>query len=226
MGVIFLSEGFLTDNGLHGSSILGGGVVSIELVGNGRVILSILLNSLLHESGKGRQHVDGRIDLLVVELSVDEDLSLSDVAGQIGNGMGDIVVGHGENRNLGDGTVSAVHSTGSLVDGRQIGIEITGVGSSTRHFFSSSRHLSQRVSIGAHIGHDNQHVKFLFIGQILGGSQGKSRSDNSLNRGIVGQVQEKHHSLHGTVLLEIGSEESGHLHVDTHGGKHHTEIFL
>ena len=56
------------------------------------MILSILLNSLLHESGKGRQDVDGRVDLLVVELSVDEDLSLGDVAGQIGNWMGDIVV--------------------------------------------------------------------------------------------------------------------------------------
>ena len=56
------------------------------------MIFSILFDSFLHETGEGGEDVDGRIDLLVVELSIDEDLSFSDVSGQIGNGMGDVVV--------------------------------------------------------------------------------------------------------------------------------------
>ena len=83
---------FLTDDCLHGCSVLGSGVVSVELIGYRRMILTILLNGFLHETGEGGQHVDGRVDLLVVQLSIDEDLSFSDVASEIGNGMRDVVV--------------------------------------------------------------------------------------------------------------------------------------
>ena len=44
----------------------------------------------LHESGEGRENVDGRVDLSVVKLSIDEDLTLRDVSGKIGDGVGDI----------------------------------------------------------------------------------------------------------------------------------------
>lgn len=56
------------------------------------MVLSILFDGLLHEAGEGGEDVDGRVDLFVVELSVDEDLSLSDVSGEVGNGVGYIVV--------------------------------------------------------------------------------------------------------------------------------------
>lgn len=56
------------------------------------MIFSVFLDGLLHEPGERRKHVDGRIDLFVVELPVDEDLALGDVAGEIWNGMSDIVV--------------------------------------------------------------------------------------------------------------------------------------
>ena len=56
------------------------------------MISSVFLNGFLHETGEGRQHVDGRIDLLVVELPVDEDLAFSDIASEIGYGVSDIVV--------------------------------------------------------------------------------------------------------------------------------------
>lgn len=56
------------------------------------MIFSIFLDGFLHESGKGGQDVDGGVDLFVVELPVDEDLSLSDVASKIWDGMGDIVI--------------------------------------------------------------------------------------------------------------------------------------
>ena len=56
------------------------------------MIFSVLLDGLLHETGKGGKDVDGRIDLLVVQLSIDEDLSLGDVSSKVGNGMGDVIV--------------------------------------------------------------------------------------------------------------------------------------
>lgn len=56
------------------------------------MILSVLLDCFLHETGERGEDVDGRVNLLVVKLTIDEDLALSNVASQIGNGMGDIVV--------------------------------------------------------------------------------------------------------------------------------------
>ena len=38
--------------------------------------------------------------LSVMQLSVDVDLSLRDVSREVGNGMGDVVVGHSQNWNL------------------------------------------------------------------------------------------------------------------------------
>ena len=43
-----------------------------------------------HEPGEGGKHVDGGVDALVVELTVDEDLAFGDVARKIGDGMGDV----------------------------------------------------------------------------------------------------------------------------------------
>ena len=56
------------------------------------MILSILFNSFLHETRKGRKYVNWRIDLFVVKLTINEDLSFSNVTSQIGNRMGDIVI--------------------------------------------------------------------------------------------------------------------------------------
>lgn len=56
------------------------------------MILSVLFNGLLHETGKRGQDVDGWIDLFVVELPIDEDLPFCDVSSQIGNGVSDVVV--------------------------------------------------------------------------------------------------------------------------------------
>lgn len=49
-----------------------------------------LTDSALHETRQGRQDIDGRVDLSVVQLTVDEDLSLCDVTRKIRNGMRDV----------------------------------------------------------------------------------------------------------------------------------------
>jgi hypothetical protein len=62
------------------------------LVGNWSVVFSVLFNSLLHQSGQWGQNVDWWVNLLIVQLSINEDLSFCDVACQVRNWMGDIVV--------------------------------------------------------------------------------------------------------------------------------------
>jgi hypothetical protein len=66
--------------------------LTYQLVGDISVILSgkLLSNSRLHESGERGQDVDRGVNLLVVELTVDEDLTFCDITSQIGDRVGDI----------------------------------------------------------------------------------------------------------------------------------------
>jgi hypothetical protein len=134
--------------------------------------------------------------------------------------------GHGQNGDLGDTSVLALDSTSSLIECGQICVQITWVGSTAWHLLTGGRDLSEGISISTHISHDDQHVELPLVGQILGSGEGQSGSDNSLNSGIVGEVEEQHDTLHGTVLLEVGLEETGYLHVDTHSCEHHTEVLF
>jgi hypothetical protein len=63
-----------------------------QLVRDISVILSgeLLSDSRLHKSRKGWQDVDGRVDLLVVELTINEDLAFCDITSQIRDRVGDI----------------------------------------------------------------------------------------------------------------------------------------
>lgn len=63
-----------------------------QLVRHVAVVLArkLLANGTLHETGQGRQDVDWRVDLSVVQLTIDENLPLSDVTRQVWNRMCDI----------------------------------------------------------------------------------------------------------------------------------------
>jgi len=116
---IVLGHGLLADNSLHGHGVLADGVVGVQLVGDFRMVGPghALANSRLHQPRERWQHVNGRVDLLVVQLTIDEDLSFCDVPGQIWDGMVDIIIRHRENGQLGDGPVGALNSSCALVDG-------------------------------------------------------------------------------------------------------------
>ena len=49
-----------------------------------------LADGALHQTRQRGQHVDGRIDLTVVQLTVDVDLALRNVSSEIGDGVSDI----------------------------------------------------------------------------------------------------------------------------------------
>src|SRR5579883_1469932 len=51
---------------------------------------------VVHQAREARQGVDGRVDPLPVERAAQDQLTLRDVAGQVGDGVGDVVVRHGE----------------------------------------------------------------------------------------------------------------------------------
>ena len=56
------------------------------------------------------------------------------------------IVGHGEDGDLGDGTVPALHTAGTLVDGGQIGVHVSREATASRDLFSGSGHLQGQGS--------------------------------------------------------------------------------
>ncbi len=79
---IIWGQGLLSHDSLHGLDILTNSITSIKLVGDIGVILAShsLTNGRLHKTGKRGEHIDGRVDLPVVNLTINKDLALCDVA--------------------------------------------------------------------------------------------------------------------------------------------------
>jgi hypothetical protein len=70
-------------------------------------LLTIIIetNSGLHETGKGRKHINWWVNLTIMKGTINENLTLSNVSGKIWDRVSDIVVRHGQNGQLGDGTI-------------------------------------------------------------------------------------------------------------------------
>ena len=230
-------QSVLSDDSLHVEGILTSGVESVKLVGHGRMVITSESDQLtifslldsdsgLHESGEGGEDVDWWVNLSVVQVTVNEDLTLGNVPSQVGDGMGDIIVGHGKNGQLGDGSIGALDTSSTLVEGGQIGVHITGETTTSGHFFSGGRDLSEGVGVGRHIGEDGHDVHVLFVGQVLSSGEGETGSNNSLNGGIVGQVHEEHDLVHGAIDFEIGLEESSGGFRDSHSSEDNGEVIF
>ena len=71
-----------------------------------------------------------------MKLTVDVDLTLCNVARQVGDGVGNVVVGHGQDGDLGDGAVPSLHPAGPLVDGGQVGVHVAGKAPPAGHLLS------------------------------------------------------------------------------------------
>ena len=73
------------------------------------------------------------------------DLSLGDIAGQIGDGVGLVVLGHGEDGDEGDGAALAQLPPRPLIEGGQVGVEVAGVAPAAGHLLLAAD-TSRRAS--------------------------------------------------------------------------------
>lgn len=64
------------------------------------------------------------------------------------------------------------------------------------------------------------------VSEILGCCESQTRSDDTLDCWMVGEVKEQCYTLHRAVLLEILSEETCSFHVYTHSCENYGEVFL
>lgn len=161
-----------------------------------------------------------------MQLSVQVNLALCNVPSQIRYWMSYVIIWHGQYWELSNGSVLALDSSSSLIYGWEISIHVSRIGSSSRNLFSGGWDLLKSIGILRHVGHDNQHMHLLLIGQILCSCQGQSWRDYSLNCWIWGLIHEQSHSFHGSVLLKVCHEEPWGLFVHTHGCKDYGKVLI
>jgi hypothetical protein len=95
------------------------------------------------------------------------------------------IVRHGENRNLGNGAVTALDTTGTLVHGGQISVHVTRVTTTTRNLLTGGGHLTKSITVGRQIGKNDEDVLLELVGVVLGGCKGKTRGDNTFDAALA-----------------------------------------
>ena len=81
--------------------------------------------------------------------------------------VGDVVVGHGENGDLGHRAGASFYHARPLVEGGQVRVKIAGVTLSAGNLTLGGGEFPKSLGIRGHIGEDDQHVHVVLVGQVL-----------------------------------------------------------
>jgi hypothetical protein len=68
------------------------------------------------------------------------------------------------------------------------------------HMDSSHKHAHKKYT---NTSRARPHAHTRLVGEVLGGGEGEAGGDDALDGGVVGEVEEEAHVLHGAVLLEV-----------------------
>ena len=183
-----------------------------------------LADALILQTGQRGQHVHRRVNALPVQSAAQNDLPLGDIARQVRDGVGLIVLRHGQNRDESDGTGITQPAARPLVERSQVGIQVAGEATAAGDLLLGGGNLTQSLGVVGNIRHDDQHLHSLFKGQILRGGQGHTGGGNTLHGGIIGKVAEQHGTVNSAGALELADKELRFLKRDADGGEHHGEV--
>ena len=140
--------------------------------------------------------------------------------------MGHVIVRHGQDRDLRHGTGFAAHHARALVERGKVGIQVARKSLSAGNFAFAGAELTQRLGVRRHVRHDDEDVHPLLEGQIFGGGQRAARRQNTLDDGIIREIQEHHDLLQHAGFVERTAEVFGHVVLRAHCGEDDTELFF
>ena len=72
-------------------------------------------DTVFHQTGQGRKNADRRVDRLSVKIPVKYDLSFGDITGQVRDRMGNVIIWHGQDRELCDRTIYSFYDSCTLI---------------------------------------------------------------------------------------------------------------
>ena len=156
----------------------------------------------VHQARQRRQNVDRREDTAPLQFAVEHDLAFGDVPGEVGNGMRDVGVGHGENRQLRDAARRPFDDPRTLEKRREVGVHVAGIAATSGHFVARCRNFAQRLAVVRDVGHHDEHVQPVHVGQVLGAGQRGAWRQQSLDGRILRLVQIEHAALERSAVLK------------------------
>ena len=168
-------------------------------------------DAVAHQPRERRQNGDGRVDAAALDLPVENDLSLGDVAGQVRNRVREISGRHRDDRQLRERARTAADAAGALEDRREVAVEVAGIALAARHFAGGRGGFPERLAVVGHVVDDHEHVVAQVEGQVLGGGQRASGSDQALGRRVIGRVEERddaRQSAAGSEVLLVAESDA------------------
>ena len=179
-----------------------------------------------HQPGKGAERVERGVDPANVQLVRQNDLPFGDVAGQVRNGMRDVLAGHRQHRDLGERSLTAIDPAGAFVEAGQIAVEITGIAAPARYLAARGGDLAHGVGVARHVGHHNEDMATTLEGQMLGDCESEPRRRDPLDERIVCGVEEKYERFRSRRLLEPFAHRGGVGMRNPHRGENDCERFV
>ena len=130
-----------------------------------------------------------------MQLPAQHDLPLGDVARQVRDGVGDVVVGHRQHGKLRHRARLALEHTGALEDGGEVRVHVRGVPAPPGDLLACGRHLAQGLAVVGDVGHHDEHVHAVHEGQVLGAGEAGPRGEQALDGRVLRLVQEQNRAL-------------------------------
>src|SRR2546428_12861728 len=194
------------------------------MVRSGLPLLDDVAEGGPHKAAQAGKDVDGRVDAFPEEFATEEDLALGDVAGQVGDGGGDVVARHREDGDLGDAAPLALNAAGALVVGGEVGVEVAGEALPPRDSLSGGRDFAKRFRVRGDVGDDDEDVHPQLEREVLGGGEGDAGGDYPLDGGVVREVEVEDAPADCAGLLQSLLEERGLSVRDADGRKDDREL--
>ncbi len=161
-----------------------------------------------------------------MEVPVKHHLPLRNVPGQIRNRMGNIIIGHGQNRKLCHRAAGPLHNPRPLIKRGQLTVQIPRIPLSGGNLSPGRRHLTHRFRKRRHIRQNHQNMHITLKRQILRHRKRHLRRNQTLYHRVIGQIQEHTHMVRHAALLKSLAEKLRNIMLDAHRPKHHGKILI
>ena len=161
-----------------------------------------------------------------MKLTVQYDLTLGDVTGQVRDRVRDIIVWHGQDRNLCYGSLYTLYDSGALIQRSQLTVQVSRITFTGRNLSTGGGNLTHSLAEGCDIGQDNQDMHAFLECKVLGSCQRYLRSDQTLYNRVVCQVQEHNNVVRYTAFLKGPAEELCYVVFNTHSGKYDCKLLI
>src|SRR5437660_6990735 len=137
-----------------------------------------------------------------------------------------IISRHRQDWHLRDRALRPMQSTRSLIDRCKVRVHVAGVASSSWDLFSRRGNLTQSFGVVRHVCKNDEHVVSLFDREVFGGCESQPWGQYSLDRRVIGKVDEHGDVVKGALLLEIVSEVAKLVRCDSHRSKYCCERLI